>query len=508
MPLNLTLLTPTHLIHAHLPIERKGKHYLETRDREGQATRIASIEAKEDTWKISPYAKNTLHAKDPETNEAIQIKECSLESGIYEIRTEEDELLTLLAEKEDIHTKIFTKLGFSTDITLTIGKSKDNIFSFAGDGISAHHATLTLTDETFTVTDTASKTGVFLNGRRIEKNTPNKLIFGDNLFIGGVTFFIGRRFVGYNNPSRKLTIQKTDNQVIYTPQLYTREEGDMPCAEKKKEPFFRSVRIMREICPLTLSLEDPPQKQKPEDTPAILKIGPSLGMALASVMMGLYMVSNILGGEGNSLRALPMLGMMVAMVLGAVLWPNLSRRYEKRKAAREESKRRGAYGAYLDSVRRILIKESALQKEILLENRISLDECLRRAETKDARLYERTPTHTDFLELRIGTGDIPLDAHLTFPEERLTLDEDILKNLLTELKREKRLLCDVPLTVSLTKDFILGVTGTKEDTYPFIRGLIAEMCALHAPDEVKLVFIGDSEYEKEWECVRALPHIF
>ncbi len=281
-----------------------------------------------------------------------------------------------------------------------------------------------------------------------------------------------------------------------------------PFLPQKSAAFYRSPRITREITPITLAVEDPPQKKEVQDTPTILRIGPSVGMALASAMMGLYMVSNMMGGQGNMLRALPMLGMMVTMILGAVLWPNLSKRYEKKKQAKEESVRRAAYAGYLDTIRRVLIHETALQKEILEENRITPYECIRLLAAKDRRLFDRISTHADFLDIRMGKGDVALAIDLTFPQEKLSLEEDVLKDLLRALKEEERLVRDVPVALSLTDDYITGVVGSTEDTYPFIRGLIAQIATLHAPDEVKIVYLGDENYDSEFRFIRTLPHLF
>ena len=509
--MNLTILSPHRVTFASLPEEVTGKHWLEDKDEKGHTRRLASIEAKDDSWYISPSTKGKAIrncSKDAE-DENTPSKKIKLDTGsaVYQITTQKDEKVILLTERDSALSKRYAKVGFAVDTLITIGRAKDNILCFESEYISSHHAKLKLTDETFTIVDTDSANGVYVNDRVIPKNTSVTLCFGDAVFIMGLRLIVGKRFIAFNNPEGKATLAPTERQVAYTPQAYERDEN-ATYEPEDKEAFYRSPRIMREITPKAISIEDPPSKKEPEDTPAILKIGPSIGMALASAMMALYMISNIASGGGNMMRVLPMVGMITVMILGAVLWPNLSKRYEKKKNATEESKRRATYGAYLENVKGMLIKETELQRGILEENRLTVEECLTRVYDEDRRLFDRAPTHTDFLELRCGKGDLPLDINLKFPQEKLELDEDVLKNLLDELRKDEKLIHDVPLTLSLTEDYILGVVAKKENYYPFLRGLIAQIAALHAPDEVKIVYLGEDEHQDEWSFIKSIPHLF
>ncbi|MCL2749711.1 MAG: type VII secretion protein EssC [Coriobacteriia bacterium] len=507
--MNLTLINPDRIATSFLPEEVSGKHWLEDKDTKGRPRRLASIEAVDDHWFISPYAKTAFVGSEASAVGAQQEKKRELRSGtsVHELVTENGEHVILLAEDKDDFAKLYTKVGFYSDTTITIGREDDNLLTFANEYVSAHHAALTLRDESFILTDTGSSNGVYVNGRALAKNTPVSVCFGDTVFIMGLKIIIGKRFIAFNNPRGLVVLTPTENQVAYTPQVFSRE--DTTFQPPNKESFYRSPRIMREIAPKAINVEEPPAKREQQDTPTILKIGPSVGMALGSAVMGLNMLSNIGGGEGeiNYMRIIAPLGMMVVMILGAVLWPNLSRRYEKKKAAQEESKRKATYAGYLDSIKRALLQEIDLQKEIFEENRLTIDACLERARSKDRRLFDRTPTQLDFLELRIGKGDTPLNINLTFPPEKLALDEDVLKNLLAEMRSQRQIVRDVPLSLNLINDYISGVVAHPNDFYPFLRGLVAQICTLHAPDEVKIVYIGDEEHEKEWQFIRSLAHV-
>lgn len=513
--MNLTLINSHRITAAFLPVEVSGKHWLEDKDKEGRTRRLASIEAHEGHWLMSPYGStvliadqtNGMNVTSSQLTQHARLQDLDAGISTHKLITSSGEQVTVLAEEDSIASRSFTKIGFSADCAITIGRQGTNTLIFSSQYVSGCHALLELDDETFTLTDVGSSNGVFVNGKAIPQHTPVKLHFGDALFIMGLKIITGKRFIAYNNPHGAVKLTTDKNQVRYTPQIPEKDQASR-WEPQRRENFYRSPRIMREITPRSVVIEDPPAPKEQEDSPALLKIGPSLGMALASVLMGLYMVSNVSSGDGNIMRVLPMLGMIGVMILGAVLWPNLSRRYEKKKAEREESKRRAAYGAYLDSIRRLLQHEIDVQRSIYEENRITLAECLNRVAYEDRSLFDRTPGQTDYLEIRIGRGNALLTINLGFPTDKLTLDEDVLRKLLQDLRSQEQIIKDVPLSLPLSDDYVCGVVASAEDYYPFMRGLVAQICTLHAPDEVKIVYLGNEEHVEEWDFMRTLPHIF
>ena len=502
--MNLTLIRSDRIFAYSLPDEVTGRHWLCDVGSLGRRRKIASIDANDGRWNISPYGKTRLLGVDKTEEKSLEL---TSSPGLYYLNLPEDNTATLLVETPSTSGKTFNKLGFTGDLNISIGCDPGNMLNYCSPYVSSKHAQLILENEQFSIIDTSHELGVYVNNRAIPKNTRTALQFGDVIWIMGLKIAIGRRFIAYNNPRDALLITAHPRHVPYTPQIPEPNEEQV-LEEDELDFFYRSPRIKREIEHKTIDVEGPPNKEKADESPVILKIGPSIGMALGSALMGVYMITMIASGQGSPMRALPMGGMMVVMILGAVLWPNLSRRYERKKAATQESKRKVTYASYLDKIRTTLQAETALQQEILEENRISVEECLSRTFNQSRRLFERTVLHSDFLELRIGRGDAPLDVDVKFPQDQLTIEEDLLKLLVQDLAKQKRVLTNVPLTLSLTDDYICGIVGSRKDYYPFMRGLVAQICTLHDPKEVKIVLFGDSEDEQEWRFMRALPHIF
>jgi S-DNA-T family DNA segregation ATPase FtsK/SpoIIIE len=504
MSIVLTLIRADRIFISTLPDEVTGKHWIADVDKAGMSRRLASVEASAGEWVIYSHASTTLVS--PEGRKVSHAKLLS-DAGLYHLQAPGEVYSALLVETPGEQDKTFKKLGFATDLDLTIGRKPDNLFELAGGIVSSHHALLRFVNGAFYVADLKSANGVFVNGKAIRKNCLLSLAVGDVVFIFGLKIAIGKRFVAYNNPGGRLRVHPHPSFVPYRPQVDPANSLP-PFVKSREHYFYRSPRIMRGIEGKTFTIEEPPAPIVAEETPLLLRIGPSIGMAFTSVFMGLYMFTNLMSGSGSLLRMVPMLAMITVMILGAVLWPSLSARYTRKKNAEKEARRVESYSTYLDKIRSIISEEIALQKQVLTETRISVAECFKRAAAHDRRLFERGPTHNDFLSLRIGIGDVPLVATFRWPQEKISLDNDILKAEAIRLSQQPYGVRGVPLVLSLLNDYVSGVVGRRKTAYPFVRGLIAQIVALHAPDEVKLVVLCNEGERAQWEFMFALPHVF
>jgi len=125
------------------------------------------------------------------------------------------------------------------------------------------------------------------------------------------------------------------------------------------------------------------------------------------------------------------------MLLGTMLWPVISKRYDKNRRLKKEEKRQKKYSEYLKEKEAQITDEIAHQEEILRENSVTIPECIERINDVSRTLWERTLNNKDLLELRLGTGIKKLDAEILYSERRFTLDED-------NLNEDMLTLCESP----------------------------------------------------------------
>ena len=111
------------------------------------------------------------------------------------------------------------------------------------------------------------------------------------------------------------------------------------------------------------------------------------------------------------------------------------------------------------------------------------------------------------MEFRIGTGELPLDAEIVYPERRFTLDDDNLQEEMLALGEKEKLIRDVPISISLFEDFVAGVVGSRRELRDFGKGLIMQIAALYGYDEVKMCFLLGSDAQ-EMSFVKWLPDVW
>ncbi|MEV2274741.1 FtsK/SpoIIIE domain-containing protein [Nocardiopsis sp. NPDC049922] len=112
-----------------------------------------------------------------------------------------------------------------------------------------------------------------------------------------------------------------------------------------------------------------------------------------------------------------------------------------------------------------------------------------------SRLWERRQTDDDFTQLRVGTGSIPSQVVLTDP----TKDEH-RRDVTWDMR-------DVPVSVSVKDNGVVGVAGGGEGAQALERWLVAQLTALHSPAELHLYLLSMEGDHNRWRWTRYLPHL-
>ncbi|GIG03087.1 type VII secretion protein EccCa [Catellatospora citrea] len=123
------------------------------------------------------------------------------------------------------------------------------------------------------------------------------------------------------------------------------------------------------------------------------------------------------------------------------------------------------------------------------------------------RRWERRPAHPDFLELRAGTGQqrmaVPISPLQTKPIEDL---EPISAKSLRRFIRAYTSISDQPVAMFLPGFAQIHVTGDADTVRAFVRAVLGQVVALHAPEEVQVALCVDAEGRQAWEWAKWLPH--
>lgn len=78
---------------------------------------------------------------------------------------------------------------------------------------------------------------------------------------------------------------------------------------------------------------------------------------------------------------------------------------------------------------------------------------------KKRNLWERMLGQDDFLQIRVGLGNLPFVGKIQYPDKKFSLEDDNLLDDLYVLKNEPKQLNMVPVTYSFIESCISGIIG-------------------------------------------------
>jgi len=493
----VNLIKKQQIFSSKLPVKVNGQYWIRDIDENEKQREFIRIEAIEGVWVVRSNAYVSIIGEHNEILESVVLKE----NSFLNLRMKEnDERAILVTHPVEDNRQIFEKYLVKDGAVLEIGRSTSNQIVHTNKYISSHHARIQFSNGICELEDLDSTNGTYVNGTRFQQG---KLVAGDIIYIMGLQIIIGKQFIAMNNPDGELQIN-TQNIVPFRNQSIEEKNG----GGLVKEFFYRSPRFRREIDPLVVSIDAPPQPEKLETVPLALMMGPAITMGMASMGTGALSVVNGLNNNGTILTVLPTVIMSVSMLLGSIMWPIITKKHEKKNKLAAEEARQEKYYQYLNQIKDKIKRASVEQKEILEENIVSPANCIQRIENKDRTLWERMPAHEDFMNLRVGKGNLNLKADIKCPERKFTMQDDSLQDAMFMLGTEEKILENVPVAVSLIADPKLGIVGDRDSVNGLARSLILQTIALHSYDEVKIVLvINESEYET-WKPLYAVPHIW
>jgi len=183
--------------------------------------------------------------------------------------------------------------------------------------------------------------------------------------------------------------------------------------------------------------------------------------------------------------------------------------YAERNEKKEESQRSEQYSAYMNMVSESLQSKRDRNRSSLLKSYPTAAQCVKWLETSLHRLWERSPRHDDFLDLRIGYADIPFLNDIRIPKQSLALMADELGKMPEQLKSEFSIIKSAPILLELRKHKMVGVsTNDRNCALEIARMISMQLAFSHAYTEARMAFIFNNK-EKDWcEHAKWLPHIW
>jgi ESX secretion system protein EccC len=124
------------------------------------------------------------------------------------------------------------------------------------------------------------------------------------------------------------------------------------------------------------------------------------------------------------------------------------------------------------------------------------------------RQWERDPHDADFLVLRAGLHDAPLDTALRVKDAADEIDlEPVSHTTLRGLLDTQRTVHDAPTSIDLTKLSRITVLGDEDEVRGALRAWIAQAVTWHDPTVLGIALAAPDLEGDEWSWLKWLPHV-
>ena len=262
-------------------------------------------------------------------------------------------------------------------------------------------------------------------------------------------------------------------------------------------PFHRG---QRKVSPLpegeAVVPNYPPEPTAPSRSSWLVLFAP----AGAAVILGLFIGIS----SGNYSYAIVILCVAFVYPFAMIL-----RQREMQKRWQEKREQvRSAFANRMREIERELGDMREQQISGLRSAYPSPEEAMKWAEDLSPSLWERRPGDRDFLELRLGIGEVASSYEVRFPH--VDIPELASTELLSaiELAKGYQRIAGAPVAYPLGQVGSLAVTGPRHLRQSFCRSLICHIAATHAPNEVELFAIYPPDETGLWDWLKWLPHTF
>lgn len=481
----------------HLPSKIDGSFCLTDISNDDEI--LANIEETNNKWMMNV----TTNYKILDNNSLLDSVEL-LPYKFYILSSKTNQKLIYVEDSLDNSFKMYK---VDNNIQFVVGRNSDNQISYANNLVLGQHLALFYKDGVWSA-QLAPKASIYVN-KVLINDEKIELKNGDVIFIYGLKIIIMGNIIMINNPNDTVVI----NNNIFKPYEIHQEKINYDEPREvdyydEDDYFFKTPRLRRFIDTYELKFANPPSQEKKEELPLILILGPSLTMAIISFTMLLNVISNLTGGKTTFAASWTRIISCVAMLMASLLWPNLIRHYNKKKMKEKNLERQEKYRLYLEKKKKEMISEGINQTEILKENLISLDDCYQIIINRKRTLWERKISQRDFLTIRVGTGDIPIDMNIQFNEDEFTIEEDELKKEAEAMVNEHKKLVKVPVGYSFYNKKATAIMGIADKLNSFVNNLILQLITFHSYDDLKIVILTNQKNESIWSVYKNLPHCF
>ena len=376
-----------------------------------EGRKILNIEAKAGKWRalsgseaqIVNMQKIVKSTKDAILKNGFARTMTLEEFGTYyvHVRNFEELFVLYIAPTYDNYIKL--ELKDSSDIL--IGNGNGNHIQYNNFLVKQNHARIYYENGQLKLSNYDKDYGAFINNKPV--GPYQKLLFnGDVIFIMGLKIIIMGKYIYINNPENLVRLDSSkfsvNNEKVSLPPLEQEEDTSLDLYSDK-DYFARAPIIGTVIEREKVRIDAPPPMQSKEGMPFIYILGSTLSMGAVTLISGFSSIDALASGRLTFKEAFPSILITCALLFGTILIPILNLKYDKKQKLKYEKTRQKRYIDYINSKISQINEIMAKQRNTLLRNYPSSEECNSIILSKNPRLWERKIEDSDFLAIKLGT---------------------------------------------------------------------------------------------------------
>jgi len=376
---------------------------------------------------------------------------------------------------------------------ITIGSNQNTTIRFNEKFISPEHALITPTaNGEFTIKDQNSVNGTFLNGKLL--TTTEELHYGDIIYVIGLKIVYLGNILAINNPNHLCTISSLKPITIA-------EDSEKKGSKQKVTDtyYLRTPRPLKVLNKETIEIEACPAANKQKRQPMMFTIGPAFTMVIPMAMGAALSSGSGFGAAG--------LTMSIGAAVIGTFWALVNVNYSKKEESSENLKRTQGYQQYLAEMVADIEKKKKYNGQVLEGQFPTCAEYIDWVQTGSRRLWEKSVNHGDFLSVRLGTGNIPNPNVIKLPKRNISAPADFYSKELDRIKSTMTILEQVPITLSLFDNPLVGVIcSNRLEAMNIARVLSMQVASSHPYTDVRMGYIYNANEADQWSFAKWLPH--
>lgn len=468
----LSLLTDKYYTTLHLPERCEGRFVL-CDPEDGEA--LFAVEGADGGWRLTPCGRNSISDPVPAPLTEDTLLRVRIHDGTEPAR--------LYVDASGIRYAKYARCTMPDDAELTVGYDRGCELPCNNPRFAARHCKLTCRRRRWSVRDLGSELGTYVNNERIGTQ-PRMLQPGDVISVLNQKFIALPGLLAMNAQSIHVDAVKHSMHSLRVP---SDMEDRMIADEQPIHYFHRQLRFTSSIEEEDFNVAAPPSQIGQKDqSSALLTYGPAMTSGLGMMLGGM----NPFAGIG--------------MLAGTLIWPQLSKKRNEKLLKEEEEKRQAQYKVYLDRMEKQMAEMLARQENMLRQR------CPRARDEIEALLRDNRPLwgrrheQSDFLSLRLGVGNIPAKANITFPNDENSGEEDPMRRRVQELAERPLQLEQVPITLELSRFYNVGIAGPEAQREALALSQLIQLTSHVGYDDLKLCLLG--KLSDTLKPLRWLPH--